>query len=531
MINKKVLVVADAEWWVFDKIYRGIRDNISDWDVSVHYTKKSRNINHSKYSVVLFLCDYQYQLIFENNIPREKLILAIRSNVRHDFYNNSKDLINTARIVAVSNQKLYNRFTKLHPNVVLAPGGVDTNKFYFSHYEIKKPIRIGWAGSSKNFGAEFRGLNIVKSACEKLNFIFNPAIREEKLRSEDEMVKYYHDEIDIYVDMSIAAGRQNGLLEAGSCGLPIISSRVGIADSLIIDGENGILCDRNVNELVIALNKIEQIANKCGKNIREKIEKEWSWAVHTKIFESMFNKMIDPLEIELYPSPNDKWDIEYADLLQDSFISKKYDRKKRLKEKNDYIEQYLPIIKNGGGYVLDIGTGPGEFLEICRFYGNKIIGIECRAGDINMMGKQYHKLSELLHQRQCIDVKYDNFESFIENGRLPFDDNSLSVINSQGSIEQVFRNYMKDFEDERDGWIPSHNGVWIIDDKLAALFKVFFSEMERVLIISGTILIYGNGAKNANEYHNLITAIVSKMNNFKIVYTDKQRLHKIEKVK
>src|SRR4030043_387575 len=208
MINKKVLVVADAEWWVFDKIYRGIRDNISDWDVSVHYTKKSRNINHSKYSVVLFLCDYQYQLIFENNIPREKLILAIRSNVRHDFYNNSK-----------------------------------------------------------NFGAEFRGLNIVKSACEKLNFIFNPAIREEKLRSEDEMVKYYHDEIDIYVDMSIAAGRQNGLLEAGSCGLPIISSRVGIADSLIIDGENGILCDRNVNELVNALQKIISIANKYGENI------------------------------------------------------------------------------------------------------------------------------------------------------------------------------------------------------------------------------------------------------------------------
>ena len=70
MINKKVLVVADAEWWVFDKIYRGIRDNLSDWEVGVHYTRKSGTINHKGYSLVLFLCDYQYHLIEKNNIPR-----------------------------------------------------------------------------------------------------------------------------------------------------------------------------------------------------------------------------------------------------------------------------------------------------------------------------------------------------------------------------------------------------------------------------------------------------------------------------
>ena len=529
MINKKVLVVADAEWWVFDKIYRGIMDNIEGWDVGVHYTKKSGNIDHSKYSVVLFLCDYQYHLIEKNNIPRDKLVLAIRSNVRHAFYNDPQKVVNVARVIAVSNQKLYDRFSKMHPNVILAPGGVDTDKFYFSDCKIGSQPVVGWAGSSRNFGEAFRGLHIIRKACANLNFVFNPAIREDRMRSEDEMVKYYHEEIDIYVDMSESAGRQNGLIEAAACGLPIISSHAGIADSLIVDGENGIICERNVNALVSALRKIIPMANKCGKNIRNTIDREWSWKSHVKIFEEVFNKMVEPTELELYPSPNDDWDLDYVDLLQDAFISKKYNRRARLKEQNDHINKNLPIIKNGGGYVFDIGTGPGEFLEICRFYGNRIIGVECRAGVHNMMGRKYHKLSELLHNRQCIDIKYDGFENYLENGRLPFDDCSLSIINSQGSIEQVFKDYMRHDNENGEGWIPSHDGLWIFDEKLIALFTVFFREANRVLIPGGVLLIYGNGSKNYHEYHKMIVARIDEIDSLNIIKTDSRRYHKIVK--
>jgi len=288
---KKALVVADTDWWVFDKIYRGIRDNLNGWDVDVHYTRKNGNINHKKYSIVLFLCDYQVHLIAKNNIPRDKLVLAIRSNVRYPFYNNSENLKKSAKIIAVSNQKLYDRFVGMHPNVILAPGGVDVDKFYFSTYNIKPPIRAGWGGSAKNFGEAYRGLPIIRGACEKLGFVFNPALREKRLRTEDEMVDYYHNEIDVYIDMSTAAGRQNGLLEAGACGLPIISTNVGIADKLIRNGENGIICDRNVMALVDALKQIIPIADKCGKNIREDIEKEWSWKVQVKIFGKIFKDM------------------------------------------------------------------------------------------------------------------------------------------------------------------------------------------------------------------------------------------------
>lgn len=530
-MNRKVLVVADTNWWVFDKIYRGIKDNLSHWTVDVCYTKNGGVINHIGYPIVLFLCDYQYQLIAKNNIPREKLILAIRSNVRHEFYKESSNLVNAARIIAVSNQKLYDRFIKMHPNVVLLPGGVDTDKFYFLSQKMGKPIRVGWAGSSRNFGVEFRGLHIIKKACEQLGFVFNPAIREEGMRNEDGMVKYYHDEIDIYVDMSAGAGRQNGLLEAGSCGLPVISSNVGIAESLIINGQNGFICERKVGCLVSALQNIIPIAPRCGRNIRDAIEKGWSWKAQSKMFEEVFMEMLKPTEIELNLSPNDRWDLEYVDLLEDPFIKKKYNRRKRLQDKSDYIDEYLPIVKKGGGYVLDIGPGPGEFLEICRFYGNKTIGIDCKYADCNMMGRKYHRLSELLAQRQCIDIKYDNFESYIESGRIPFNDCTLSVINSQGAIEQVFREYMQHATPEReDGWTPTHEGTWIINDKLTALFDVFFKEMARVLIVGGKIMIFANGSTNYKEYHKMVTSSIAKAGNLKMVHTDSERLHKVTKI-
>jgi len=283
---KKLLVVADVSWWVFDKIYRALKKYLNDWEVDVHYIKYETKIDHNPYSTVLYLCDYKPEILIDNKIPSEKVVLAIRSAVTHPFYDGNIEKY--AEAIAVSNKELETIFKQKHNNVFLAPGGVDTDLFKPGNKKQNEEVRVGWSGSSNNFGREYRGLHIIEQACNELSYNFDPAIREVKLRNEEEMVDYYNS-LDVYVDMSIKAGRQNGILEAGSCCVPVIASRSGIAEDLI-NGENGMICDRNVEDLIVCLQNINK---SYGEKLRETIIDKWSWKTHAKYFENIFNFVIE----------------------------------------------------------------------------------------------------------------------------------------------------------------------------------------------------------------------------------------------
>jgi glycosyltransferase involved in cell wall biosynthesis len=288
---KKILVVCDVRCWVFANIFNALKKNIEEFEFYDCYITENTVINHKNFDIILFLCDYKVELIKKNLIPKEKTILAIRSNVNKPFYDDEENVSSIAEIIAVSNLNLEKRFKKMHNNVVLAPGGVDTDFFYFNPKIFKKEMRIGWAGSKLNFGSKFRGIEIIESVCKKMQLEFVPAFKEDKLRNRNEMLLYYHNEIDVYVDMSLEAGRQNGLLEAASCGVPIISTKVGVAEQLITNEISGLLCDRNVEDLKKCLTKIQEINNFCVVKMYEEIKKQWSWKVQSEIFRKMFKSL------------------------------------------------------------------------------------------------------------------------------------------------------------------------------------------------------------------------------------------------
>jgi 2-polyprenyl-3-methyl-5-hydroxy-6-metoxy-1,4-benzoquinol methylase len=135
--------------------------------------------------------------------------------------------------------------------------------------------------------------------------------------------------------------------------------------------------------------------------------------------------------LELKPT-SEEWKRKFRKLLTDPFLSRKYDRKRRIRDKISYIGENCPSLKNGGFAVLDIGPGPGEFLELCRYYGNKIRGIDAPPDDCEM-GENYLKLSRMLCERQKVPVDYSGF-----HGKTKLKNKSVDFINMQGSIEQCF---------------------------------------------------------------------------------------------
>lgn len=288
---KKVLVVCDVKLWAFENLFKALKKYLVNWEIDSVYTTDGPLIRHAKYDVILFLCDYQAGLIRWNRMPKEKTILAIRSNVKSRFYE-KENLNEIVSFIAVANKNLKERFDRLHKNVVLAPGGVDTDIFKFYVKKLPDKLRVGWAGSSSNFGSKLRGIHFIRQACKELEFQFVPAFREEKWRTLEEMNEYYHKEIDVYADMSFEAGRQNGLLEAATCGIPVISSKSGFAEQLIVNNETGFLCDRDVESLKTCLEKIKNESNCIDLlKMRNVIDKNWSWKVQSKIFEKMFEEI------------------------------------------------------------------------------------------------------------------------------------------------------------------------------------------------------------------------------------------------
>ena len=112
----------------------------------------------------------------------------------------------------------------------------------FEFEEIKnRPIVIGWVGNSHHSGenvVDLKGFNtILKPVVNELieegyNLIGYYADRNERWRATEEMPNYYS-KIDICVCTSIHEGTPRPVLESMYCGIPIISTDVGIVNEAL----------------------------------------------------------------------------------------------------------------------------------------------------------------------------------------------------------------------------------------------------------------------------------------------------------
>ena len=96
--------------------------------------------------------------------------------------------------------------------------------------------------------------------------------------------------LDLYVNTSISEGTSMTILEAMSCGLPVVASAVG-GNAGLVDSSNGVLFPYDRADLfqegVINLLGKKNILENMGKSSRERVEKEFS-----------FSRVVDQYEIQ-----------------------------------------------------------------------------------------------------------------------------------------------------------------------------------------------------------------------------------------
>jgi len=199
-----------------------------------------------------------------------------------------------ARAVFVNNRLLLAEFgPELEAPVYYTPNGVDT-EFFRPAAAPRSPsrtLRVGWAGSLTNHGAEHRGVHeFIAPAAAAAGAELCLAVREEKWRNQEEMLDFYRS-LDVYVCASRSEGTPNPCLEAAACGLPVITTRVGNMPELIRDGHNGFLVAREPAAFAAALATLrddESLRAAMAANIRADIERDWDWRQRAEGFATLF---------------------------------------------------------------------------------------------------------------------------------------------------------------------------------------------------------------------------------------------------
>ena len=215
----------------------------------------------------------------------------------------STDILKRFKTVTVNSLILKELLEPALPKVLYCPNGVD-DKFFTPAPKSRgfdpSNIRIGWVGKErgpKNFAVIEAALNQASAK----GWIDPRVIKVEKFfkrapLSMEEMRNFYR-EIDFYLCASWNEGTPNPGLESASCGVPVISTKVGNMRELIEPGVNGWFVEPTVDSIMQKLSALRSLTpeqyQKMCLSIRSKIEKEWSWESRIGNFLTAFDELTD----------------------------------------------------------------------------------------------------------------------------------------------------------------------------------------------------------------------------------------------
>jgi glycosyltransferase involved in cell wall biosynthesis len=308
----------------FKKIYLSEFDNLTDIFLLasqcqlIHFMWSpllSTYYNHSTQSKIPGLGmteDDFYQKFIKN----KKISVAIYDHLLLDgknreitqaLFSDPKSLVDFYTVSTKKLKRVYDEDPniKMKPTAVI-PDGVDLEIFKpknLKRFEniTNRAIKVGWVGNSKWEVSDLKGINtIIKPA---INILKSKGYNLELITSDrqikgipfEEMQDFYSN-IDIYVCASLHEGTPNPVLEAMACGIPVVSTNVGLVPELFGQRQTDfILEERSVKCLVstleVLLNNPEYFKLLSDENLTSIMV--WDWKIVVNNFDEYFDKCIN----------------------------------------------------------------------------------------------------------------------------------------------------------------------------------------------------------------------------------------------
>ncbi len=344
MQKKKIALIVDRDDWAFVNIANRVSENLrNDFDFKII---PSIYLNENKVKLFLLTkdCDlvhffwrgyiyWIYDPSFDRYVSelgenpatfRKKYVdKKIISTAVYDHYYIDKELKMTKIIFSncknyytCSNKlfDLYNDFDiKYHPKTVISDG-VDLKKFYPMNLERfnninKRKLVIGWCGNSawgQDKRKDIKGVNtILKPVLNELIEEGYPikmyfADRQERMIPYEDMCEYYS-KIDLYICTSKEEGTPNPVLESMACGIPIISTDVGIVGKVLGKKQSEFILKKRTKKclkekIIFLLNNLDIIDELRDENLKN--VKQYTWKKQSNKFKKYFNELFEEREIQ-----------------------------------------------------------------------------------------------------------------------------------------------------------------------------------------------------------------------------------------
>ena len=279
-MKKKICIVADVPNWSFDSIAKKIKKDLSyKFDIQIEYFNRRTEAEYffefiekvKKYDIIHFL-NRRMLLLIETDTFKHKVNKTGKNldnyieEIKNKFSTSVYDHIDLDPKGIQEHKNIYNKYTKMYytatkklfdiyseisefkkPDYII--NDICDNQIYipinlerFNYENIKnREIVIGWVGNSKHNDEKDIDLKGFRTIIKPvINQLINEgfkikghyADRNDKWRTPKEMVKYYS-EIDLCLCASIHEGTPRPVLESMYCGIPIISTDVGIVNEAL----------------------------------------------------------------------------------------------------------------------------------------------------------------------------------------------------------------------------------------------------------------------------------------------------------
>lgn len=345
-MKPKILLVVDEFGWALDNISKELKKNLSEfYEIDIVSIKMFKNnivkvfILGKKYNLIHFFwrdnifwikLDGAKSYIKKMGIEYDEFVKKyLKQNIittsvyDHMFLENeniekTKFILDTSNKYTVSSKKLFEIYKNIEnlkkPNCIIQDG-VDLD--VFKPFDIErfkkignKEINIGWVGNSKFVDSEndndLKGVRkIIIPALNELkeegyNIKKEFADKNDRLIPHDKMPEYYNG-IDLYVCASKTEGTPNPVLESMACGIPIITTDVGIVSEVFGEKQKKFILEERTKECL--KNKIKELLkNKelfyelSNENLKQ--IKEWSWKKISQKYKKFFDENLNDVGVK-----------------------------------------------------------------------------------------------------------------------------------------------------------------------------------------------------------------------------------------
>lgn len=223
---------------------------------------------------------------------------------RHLF----SDLIAGYTVGSEKLNAIYSNFSGYPKPTLIVEDGVDLSRFQPINIERLQSIKgrdlvIGWVGNSKwaSETEDFKGVHtILKPAIDQLQkegWGVSPlfADRQERFIPHERMPDYYS-KIDVLVCTSKIEGTPNPVLEAMACGVPVVSTDVGVVPQVFGELQKSfILEERSIRALADAIVRLISEPSLLTELSRENLLsiQRWDWSIQAEKFGEYFSSLLD----------------------------------------------------------------------------------------------------------------------------------------------------------------------------------------------------------------------------------------------